>query len=120
LVRTAFLADARRLAADRRRAAPLAWFESARRDAALRRSLFNAALAALERRDDGFDRRFAARVADAALRLVRCVALAGGADSFTPALRALDSPIAIACFVDRAPCLPSRTWWISSRTNSPA
>src|SRR5687767_9519351 len=28
--------------------------------------------------------------------------------------------MAIACFVDRAPCLPSRTWWISSRTNSPA
>src|SRR6188472_1484529 len=28
--------------------------------------------------------------------------------------------IAIACLVERAPCLPSRTWWISSRTNSPA
>jgi hypothetical protein len=27
----------------------------------------------------------------------------------TPARRALDKPIAIACFVDRAPCLPSRT-----------
>jgi hypothetical protein len=40
--------------------------------------------------------------------------------SFTPALRALDSPIAIACLADRAPCFPSRTWWISSLTNSPA
>jgi hypothetical protein len=31
----------------------------------------------------------------------------GGA-SFTPALRAFDNPIAIACFADLAPCLPSR------------
>jgi len=31
-----------------------------------------------------------------------------GAGRSTPALRAFDSPIAIACFVDRAPCLPSR------------
>src|SRR5579871_6541296 len=38
----------------------------------------------------------------------------------TPARRAFDRPIAIACFVLRAPCLPSRTWCISSRTNSPA
>jgi len=38
----------------------------------------------------------------------------------TPARRAFDKPIAIACFVDRAPCFPSRTWCISSRTNSPA
>jgi len=29
---------------------------------------------------------------------------------FTPARRAFDKPIAIACFVDRAPCFPSRTW----------
>jgi hypothetical protein len=43
-----------------------------------------------------------------------------GGESFTPARRAFDSPIAIACFVDRAPCFPSRTWCISSRTNSPA
>jgi hypothetical protein len=38
----------------------------------------------------------------------------------TPARRALDNPIAIACLVDFAPCFPSRTWWISSLTNSPA
>src|SRR5207244_3445354 len=43
-----------------------------------------------------------------------------GGGSFTPARRALDSPMAIACFVERAPCLPSRTCSISSRTNSPA
>src|SRR6185369_2133098 len=38
----------------------------------------------------------------------------------TPERRAFDSPMAMACFVDRAPCFPSRTWCISSRTNSPA
>jgi hypothetical protein len=31
-----------------------------------------------------------------------------GGGSFTPALRAFDSPIAIACLVERAPCLPRR------------
>ena len=45
--------------------------------------------------------------------------LAGGG-SFTPSRRALERPIAIACFVERAPCLPRRTCSISSRTNSPA
>jgi hypothetical protein len=53
--------------------------------------------------------RFAARVADAALRLVVLFALGGGAGSFTPARRAFDRPMAIACFVDRAPCFPSLT-----------
>jgi hypothetical protein len=43
-----------------------------------------------------------------------------GGGSFTPARRALDKPIAIACRADRAPCLPWRTCSISSRTNSPA
>src|SRR5207302_4220084 len=38
----------------------------------------------------------------------------------TPARLAFESPIAIACLVDRAPCLPLRTCSISSRTNSPA
>jgi hypothetical protein len=38
----------------------------------------------------------------------------------TPARRAFDKPIAIACFAERAPCLPARIWSISSRTNSPA
>jgi len=39
---------------------------------------------------------------------------------FTPARLALERPIAMACLVERAPCFPSRTWCISSRTNSPA
>src|SRR4051812_33868771 len=40
--------------------------------------------------------------------------------SGTPARRALDRPMAIACLVERAPCLPLRMSSISSRTNSPA
>src|SRR2546423_15482820 len=38
----------------------------------------------------------------------------------TPARRAFESPMAIACLVERAPCLPLRMSSISSRTNSPA
>src|SRR5262249_37933794 len=43
-----------------------------------------------------------------------------GGGSFTPARRALESPMAIACLVERAPCFPSRMCSIVSRTNSPA
>jgi hypothetical protein len=73
------------------------------------------------------------RVADGFLRLRprfnACVALRRvlaeafpffGAFNFTPARLAFDKPMAMACLVDRAPCFPSRTWCISSRTNSPA
>ena len=57
-----------------------------------------------------FFRLLARRRADFALRFVDSLALSGGDGRSTPALRAFDSPIAIACFVERAPCLPSRTW----------
>jgi hypothetical protein len=43
-----------------------------------------------------------------------------GGGNFTPARRALESPMAIACLAEPAPCFPSRMWSISSRTNSPA
>jgi hypothetical protein len=43
-----------------------------------------------------------------AARFVDAFPFFGGL-SGTPARRAFDNPIAIACFVDRAPCLPSRT-----------
>src|SRR5450756_553447 len=39
---------------------------------------------------------------------------------FHPARLALDSPMAITCLAERAPCLPSRTCSTSSRTYSPA
>ena len=54
------------------------------------------------------------------VRVVAEAFLFPGGGSFTPARRAFDSPMAIACFVDLAPCFPSRIWSISSRTNSPA
>jgi hypothetical protein len=41
------------------------------------------------------------------LRLPLLVRFGG---SFTPARRAFDRPIAIACSGERAPCFPSRTW----------
>jgi hypothetical protein len=37
-----------------------------------------------------------------------------------PFRRALDRPIAMACFRFFTGCFPSRAWWISSRTYSPA
>jgi hypothetical protein len=42
------------------------------------------------------------------LRVSAVTCLARGAGSFTPARRALDNPMAMACLADRAPCLPSR------------
>jgi hypothetical protein len=47
-------------------------------------------------------------LADRALRFVVAFAPAGGGPSLTPALRAFESPIAITCFVELAPCFPSR------------
>jgi len=79
------------------------------RVATLRDSRFNARRTARDLvRDTRRRACLAARVAAAALRRVRRVEPAGGLDSLTPARRAFDKPIAIACFVDRAPCFPSR------------
>src|SRR5215471_16763890 len=44
----------------------------------------------------------------------------GGRGTFSPFLRALESPIAIACRRFLTGCLPSRMWCISVRTSSPA
>jgi hypothetical protein len=118
LVSAARRAAALREAADRRRAAAVAWRDSAFRDAARRPSRFSARRVARERRGEGAARLRPARLADAALRFVEAFAFFGGGGSFTPARRAFDRAIATACFVDRAPCLPSRMWWISSRTSA--
>jgi hypothetical protein len=108
LVRTALRAAARRAAGDRRRAACVACRDNARRDAALRPSRFSALVTARERRVDDLARFFAVVVADCALRFVLDLAEDGGGGSFTLDCRAFESPIAIACLDERAPCLPSR------------
>src|SRR6185437_9098906 len=107
----------------RLRAALRAWRERLVCDAAERPSRFRAPETARERALDGLELRDLcpfrrSRSACARVRLVVFPRLGGG--SFTPARRAFESPIAIACWGDRAPCFPSRICSISSRTNSPA
>jgi hypothetical protein len=120
-VLAAFLAAAERERDERRRAACFAWRDNTLREADLRLSRFSAPLTARERRREGFRRRALRPFARSRLawRLVRALPRFGGR-SFTPARRALDKPMAMACSGDRAPCLPSRMCSISSRTNSPA
>ena len=114
LVRAAFFAAADRCAALLRRALERACFDRERRDAADLPSRFNAFVTARERFADG---RLPLRFAVLRRFLVADLPFLG---IFTPARRAFDMPMAIACSGERAPCLPSRTWCISSRTNSPA
>jgi hypothetical protein len=104
----ALRAAALRAARGRRLAAERACLARARLLAAVRPSRFRRRSMACDRRRDGLARLRPARAADLALRLVAALAFFG-VPSFTPARRAFDKPIAIACFVDRAPCLPSRT-----------
>ena len=118
-VRAAFFAAAERDVADRRAAARFACSESALFDADLRLSRFNAPFVARERLREGLLRRRPLVRSSLACRFVRALPRLGGGN-LTPALLALESPIAIACSGDRAPCAPSRICSISSRTNSPA
>src|SRR5947208_4158 len=107
-VRTAFAAAFRRFRLPRARALLRACRESDVLDAADRSSRLSTPLMARDRLAAG-------------LRLVAFVVFPLGlGPSFTPARRALDKPIAIACLVLRAPCLPFRMCSISSRTNAPA
>jgi hypothetical protein len=110
-VRAAFFAAAERADAGRFRAALRAWRDSASRDAARRGSRFSFRSIARDRAGGGV--RPPAFVAVAAAPVVVALPRLGGG-SLTPARRALESPIAIACLVERAPCLPSRTCSISS------
>lgn len=122
-VLTAFFAERERADGDLWDAADFPCCESDRRDAADCPSRFNAPRAAFERRSDGrlaLARRPRALSRRAWLRVLSDVVSGRGDGNATPARRALDSPIAMACFGDRAPCLPSRTCSISSRTYSPA
>jgi len=116
----AFFAAREREAADLFLAAPRACRESARFEAALRPSRFNARVVARERFADFLAAFFFPffRSRAACLRVFFDPFLGGGKS--TPARRALERPMAIACLAERAPCSPSRTCSISSRTNSPA
>ncbi|HEY7895846.1 MAG TPA: hypothetical protein VIC24_13185 [Gemmatimonadaceae bacterium] len=102
------MADAERCDALRRRALERACLDNELRDAAACPSRRSAPATARERVRDVFRPRFRPFARSRfAWRLVRADErlLAG---SFTPDRRAFESPIAIACFVDRAPCFPSR------------
>lgn len=111
LVRAAFLADADLLAALRRRADERACLASDCGEAALLPSRLSRLSIARERRVEVFFRLplLPFRESRAAARRVASeVAPFLGGLSFTPARRALDRPMAIACWVERAPCFPSR------------
>ena len=118
-VGAAFFAARERLALERCRAAERAWRDNALREADRRDSRLSACRTARERVRDGLLRDFALRKSRAACFFVLAEPLLGGGN-FTPARRALDKPIAMACCGERAPCFPSRMCSISSRTNSPA
>lgn len=111
-VRAAFRAARERSVGVRFRAAERAWLASADRDAADRPSRRRAFEVAFDRVRDGALRRpelpfFVSRIACS--RVSSEVLPSSGGGSSTPARRALERPIAMACLVERAPCLPSRT-----------
>src|SRR5262245_15581155 len=112
LVRAAFFAAADRWAAVRRRAADRACFDSDARDAALRPSRLRARLIARDRLADGARGArlpWPASQARSAPSRVRWLVFPGaGGGRSTPARRASERPIAIACLADRAPCSPRR------------
>lgn len=118
-VRAAFLAARERSAAPRTFAAACAWRDNARDEAAARGCRFRACVAARERLAEGFVGRRPLALSRAARFLSWALPRLGGGN-FTPARLALDKPMAIACFAEAAPCLPSRICSIVSLTNSPA
>jgi hypothetical protein len=120
-VRTAFFAAAERERAERCLATRFACLDNAPLEAERRLSRLSARFVARDRFREGLLRRPARPFLRSrfAWVFVRSGPRLGGGN-FTPALRALDRPMAIACSGDRAPCSPSRMCSISSRTNSPA
>jgi hypothetical protein len=109
LVLAAFLAAALRETAPRRFAAERAWRAKAVFEAALRPSRFSAlSVAAARFLEVGFLRRPAATARRAFVRVSSDVVPFFGGGRSTPARRAFERPMAIACLAERAPCLPSR------------
>ena len=109
--------------ARRLRAACFACFDRAALEAAERGSRFNASRRARERLAEvfaGLPLWPFSRSRSARFRVASETRPLFGGGRSTPARRAFDRPIAMACFADRAPCFPCRMCSISSRTNSPA
>ena len=120
-VRAAFFAEADLAAAVRLRAAVRVCWDNASGETAALLSRLRAFNVACDRLAEGFFPELAFSRSRWALRRVASEVLPGfGGASFTPARRALESPMAMACFAERAPCFPARISSISSRTNSPA
>jgi hypothetical protein len=122
-VRADFFAASDLSAAVRRLATDRACWERALLEAASPLSRLSARVVARERfgEGDAFTPDCAAAYSRSAFRRVSSETFPFfGGGSLTPARRALDRPMAMACLADRAPCLPSRISSISSRTNSPA
>ncbi|PPU81130.1 hypothetical protein XsacCFBP4641_16290 [Xanthomonas sacchari] len=124
LVCAAFFAAAERLLALRFFAARLVCVDSASLPTVLRAvvpllAVLSAFLAPRERVGDGLSCLPPLASSCATFFLVVFDAVFD-APVLTPARRALDRPMAIACLVDFTSVLPSRTRSISSRTNSPA
>src|SRR5262249_5198058 len=119
LVLAAFLAAFERSDAVRRLAADFVCCESALWETVLVGSFFNAFVLDLDLFCDTglFD--FALSSSCCAFFFKAAPPLLGVGSS-TPARRASDRPIAIACLAERTPCFPSLTFSISSCTNSPA
>jgi hypothetical protein len=88
------------------RAADFAWRDSARCDAPARPSRFSAPLTARERFVEG--RLFRLELRCDFSFFAEAVPFGAGGN-FTPAFRAFESPMAIACFGLRTPCFPSLT-----------
>lgn len=108
-VRVAFAADWRLAVAPLLRAELRACRAKALRLADFLDSRFSAAETARDRRLAGFWWEPAFwRSRLACLRVLAEARPFFGGRSFTPARLAFESPIAIACFVERAPCFPSR------------
>lgn len=90
-------------------------------DAACVPSFFSALTEACERFGDGLAGDLARLLSfTACFRVFSETFPLGGTGRSTPALLALERPMAIACLADLAPCFPSRMCSIVSRTNSPA
>ena len=110
-VLAAFFPAAERSAAVLRRATVRACRESALREAADRPSRFNALIVAFDLLGEGGLLGCARPLAESfmALRRVAADVVPGfGGGRGTPARRASDNPMAMACLAERAPCLPRR------------